>query len=136
MTKLLTILLFSISLNGVSQTELDAAISNLKKIYAENVKPPYQSKIYFNKAQKLIDVGRPNFQIPITADVVYNLDTSYYPPQNVLVFSWKAESESNFPTQEKIEKSIIIIFKTKDACYDIIDAIVRLRELIKHGNNQ
>ena len=61
MIKLLPILLLSISINAIFQTGLDAAISNFKKTYAENLKPPYQSKIYFNKADKLIDIGFTEF---------------------------------------------------------------------------
>jgi hypothetical protein len=130
--KALTIILLGISLNGFSQSNLDAAISDLKKLYAENVKRMDQKKIYFNKSERLIDVGLDGYQIPITAHIVYKLDTSFHPAENTLIFRWPSKiSERLKKLFPDTEDGITIIFKSKDDCYDIIDTIEKIRKLFK-----
>lgn len=127
----LGILLLGISLNGFSQSNLDGAISNLKKLYGENVKWPTNKKIYFNKSERLIDVGMDNIQIPINARIIYKFDTAYHLSENTLIFKWPSKISSKlrevFPDSED---GIIIIFKSKDACYEIIDAIEKIKEFL------
>jgi hypothetical protein len=104
---------------------------SFKKLYAENVKWPSEKKIYFNKRERLIDIGLDNVQIPITAHVIYKLDTSYYPEENTLIFRWPSKISDKlrqvFPDSED---GITIIFKSKDACYKIIDGIENIKQLL------
>ncbi len=141
MKKVLLLLFISLSLKGIAQSKLDIAISNFKKLYAENVKPPFNPKIYYNKSERKIDIGLAgsDWQIPLQANVIYKYDTSsiaaYTHSQQVLIFSWEFENkgdEKNAAGTE--EKSIEIVFKTKDACYHIIDAIVEIRQSTEQKN--
>lgn len=126
------ILLSGIPINGFSQPNIDAAINNLKKIYAENVKGMAQKRIFFNKSEGLIDVGLEGYQIPITAHIIYKMNASYHPPENTLIFRWPSKiSEQLRKVFPDSETGITIIFKSKDACYEIIDAIEQIRELMK-----
>lgn len=112
-----------------AQSELDKAIATLKRVYTQNAKYS-DNKLYYNKIDRLIDVGISGYQIPISADVVYNLDTSYHPPEHSLVFKW-----GNTKVTENMKKlfpdlatvTLILIFKSKDGCYQIIDAITNIK---------
>ena len=127
----MAVLLLGISSTGFSQSNLDATISNLKKLYAENVKWPSEKKIYFNKSERLIDVGLDNVQIPINAHIIYKLDTSYHPEENTLIFRWPSKiSDKLREVFPNTEDGITIIFKSKDSCYQIIDAIEKIRDLL------
>jgi len=90
-----------------------------------------QKKIYFNKSERVIDVGLDDYQIPITARIIYKLDTSYHPAENTLIFRWPSKISDKlrkaFPDSND---GITIIFKSKDACYEIIDAIEKIKELL------
>jgi len=130
--KFLTILLLSQPLAALSQSKLDIAISNLKKLWSESARYPNPSKIYFNKPEKLIDLGKgEGFQIPIDATVIYVYDPVYKPPGHGLKFSWTTPNPNanpSLPNTKTIERSFELLFKTKDGCYSLIDAIFEIRK--------
>ena len=133
MIRFLPILFLLLPFASHSQTKLDTAIFNLKKIYSENVKGPYPKKIFFNKSEKIIDIGLSGYEIPVSATLKYKYDGVYNPPEHTLVFSWDIPKDKNRPPdspQLYKGKSVAILFKAKEVCYQIIDIIFDIRTLM------
>ncbi len=132
----MAILLLSQSLTVVAQNRLDVSISNLKKVWNDAALSPTPQKLYFNKVQKLIDIGEgEDFHIPIDSNITYVFETSFSPPKNMLKFSWTTIDHGPSPIGNgTIERSIELPFKSKDACYSIIDAIFDLRKAYSSDN--
>jgi hypothetical protein len=123
MYKTLTFSLLLLSMVVHSQNKLDNAITHFKKLWLQTARYPTPSKVYFNRAERIIDLGEnEDFKIPLSAHVVYVYDQQYKPAGHGLILSW---IDAN-----NVERSFEPLFTSKDACYALIDALVDIRNAI------